>query len=249
MNPKIQKFILWNSYVWFSPERWWLITNLNINWEEILFLNEETFYDLEKNVRWWIPIMFPNAWPIFDKNIFNLNQHWFARNSVFESKIFENKLVLTLVSNIETKKVFDFDFLFSVEVEFIENWFKISQIISNTWVENLPISSGFHPYFYIKNEDRIKIKFKNFNDNFYNIWSIWDTKYLDNIDSLEVDFQKYILEFDYDKEFKQIWLWSEKDKDFLCIEPVLRQENWLVDDPVLILPWETKKYSFSVIKK
>lgn len=42
-----------------------------------------------------IPIMFPNAWPIVDKSIFNLNQHWFARNLIFDSKIIENKLILT----------------------------------------------------------------------------------------------------------------------------------------------------------
>lgn len=249
MKPKIQIFNLWKSFVWFSQERGWLITNLNINWEEILFLNEETFYDLEKNVRWWIPIMFPNAWPIVDKSIFNLNQHWFARNSIFDSKIIENKLILTLKSNIDTKKIYNYDFIFNVVVEFIENWFKISQEIINKWTKDLPIASGFHPYFYIKNEDKIKVNFKDFSDNFFNVWSIWDTKYLDNITSLEVDFNKYILEFTYDKEFKQIWLWSEKGKDFLCIEPVLRKENWLIDNPVLILPWETKKYSFNIIKK
>lgn len=249
MNPKIQIFNFWKSFVWFSPERGGLITNLNINWDEILFLNKETFYDLEKNVRWWIPIMFPNSWPIFDKNIFNLNQHWFARNSIFDSEIIENKLILTLKSNSDTKKLYDFDFEFKAIVEFIENWFKISQVIKNNSTINLPIASWFHPYFHIKNEDKVKIKFKNFSDNFFNIWSIWDTKYLDNISVLEVDFQKYILEFNYDKEFKQIWLWSEKEKDFLCIEPVLRKENWLIDNPVLILPWETKTYSFNIIKK
>jgi galactose mutarotase-like enzyme len=49
---------------------------------------------------------------------------------------------------------------------------------------------------------------------------------------------------DISPEYKKIWVWSMSDKDFVCIEPVMRDSNGLIDDPENIKPQET--YSASV---
>jgi hypothetical protein len=40
-------------------------------------------------------------------------------------------------------------------------------------------------------------------------------------------------------EYRRIWVWSLKDMDFVCIEPVMRDYGGLVNNPELIQPGET----------
>ena len=47
-------------------------------------------------------------------------------------------------------------------------------------------------------------------------------------------------------EYKKIWFWSKPDSDFICIEPVMRDEGGIVNDPCLIAPSETYSASLSV---
>ena len=56
------------------------------------------------------------------------------------------------------------------------------------------------------------------------------------------DFIDYKIEFEFDEIFEKIWLWSELEKDFICIEPVLRDENWLIDNPIMINPLQTLEF-------
>ena len=59
---------VWNKENNFKvlPERWWILYSLVLNWKEILFqeMLKETLFDKNKSVRWGIPLMFPNAWPL-----------------------------------------------------------------------------------------------------------------------------------------------------------------------------------------
>lgn len=239
-----------NTSISCIPERWWLITSIKIQNKELLFLNEETLFNLEKNVRWWIPIMFPNAWPLRENNIYNLKQHWFVRNKVWEYENISNeKFNMSLVSNEETKKDFDFDFRLDIFSEIIsEKEIKISQQITNTSNDILPSSPWLHPYFYIKNEDKRNLKiflWEELLDNYD--FCDWKTVYLTNPHNIKMLFpDKSIIELNYDKKYQKLWIWSEFWKDFICIEPVYRDENALLDEPNLLLSWDIIKYDISI---
>jgi len=55
-----------------------------------------------------------------------------------------------------------------------------------------------------------------------------------------------ILIFNIDKGYKRIWIWSQTDKDFICIEPVMRDKGGLVNDPEKIKPGETFSATFNL---
>lgn len=242
MIPQIYTLKKWNNSISFSPERWGLITQINLNWKDILYFNEETFLNPEKNVRGWIPLMFPNAWPLNENKIYDLKQHWFARNANFEYFLWENFIEMTLNSNSETKKQYNYDFIFKIHAELIDDFIIIKQIITNLWWNKMPISSGFHPYFSIKNQNKNNLKTSFLENNYFDIWHNWWTKSVFNPWIFEVDFIDYNIVFEFDEIFEKIWLWSELEKDFICIEPVLRDENWLIDNPIMINPLQTLEF-------
>lgn len=250
MNLEIFTYKKWNSFINFYPNRWGLITQVNLNWKDLLFLNEETLFDLEKNVRWWIPIMFPNAWPIKNdgKNIkiSDLKQHWFARNSVFSYKIKSDNFEMTLKSNSKTKKNYNYKFELKVVWEILnENEIKITKVIKNIWGEDMPISPWFHPYFYISNHEKENIKIVQENYWLIKDYSFceWNTIILKNYWDIEVE-NRFKLSFS--KNYNNVWIRSESWKDFVCIEPVYKNKNAIIETPLLVKPWEEVKFYIKI---
>ncbi|MBW7954470.1 hypothetical protein H3C61_01525 [Candidatus Gracilibacteria bacterium] len=240
-----------NFEISFSPKRGGIITSIKQDIHEILYLNLDTFNNPEKNVRGGIPLLFPNAGPLDNGDIYKLNQHGFVRNSIFEIESITSKnITLKLILEEKYKEVFPFSFEYKLLISTQDDFLKITQYIKNTGKVSMPVSPGFHPYFLVDNKLKKDVKFSFSGDNYFDIWSIGDTKELKNPGKFEVDFGEYILEFDYDKIFKYIWLWSEEGKDFLCIEPIYEKENGLLDNPFILGTGESVEMSMGVkIKK
>ena len=234
-----------NICISFSPERGGIITGINLGGREILYLNEETFYNPEKNVRGGIPLMFPNAGPLDEEKqkecAWQLKQHGFARHSAFSYEIWENRFIMRLTSSQATKMLFSYDFELFLSWMIEKNKIIITQKIKNTWNISLPIACGLHPYFFVPNAQKSQISFSHLQDNFFEIWSLWATKILPNPWVFEVHFPDYTLVCEYDSAFEYIWLWSEPGKDFICIEPVVRNANGLFENPLVLEPWEVKE--------
>ncbi len=233
----------------YSPERWGLITQIYFWKTPMLFFNEETFYDLTKNVRWWIPIMFPNAGLSIQNQEFSLKQHGFARNREFSHQVFENSLEMTLISDENTKELFPYDFALTLRAEILEKSVQISLIIKNTGYKNMPIAPWLHPYFLIpeNQKDRFFLE-KNWEKiEDYKKYE-WETIYTTNPWIFQAYLWENILELDYGAEFQKLWLRSELGKDFLCIEPTFWDEWALIDDPCIVHPNQEKIFSM-ILKK
>ncbi|MDD5213785.1 MAG: hypothetical protein PHG82_05155 [Candidatus Gracilibacteria bacterium] len=234
------------------PERGGLITSIKLAFEEILFLNEETLHNLEKNVRGGIPVMFPNAGPLRENSLYNLSQHGFARNKSWNSeKISDTKFMMFLESDSQTKEVFPFDFRIEIISEIISDKIvKITQKIVNTGSIDLPSRVGLHPYYFVRNDDKKDLKIllgeKLLEDySFIN----GETVYLDNPGSIQVIFPDgKTLELNYDSSYKKLWIRSEIGKDFICIEPVYGDEDALLDNPLILKSGEEKNFEI-IIKK
>lgn len=141
------------------PERWGIITSLVLNSKEILFqeMLEETLFDSEKSVRWWIPIMFPQT-GIFTEEVeqklgYFLPQHWVARIYSWEVlEIWENFIKLKFddkmqVSEYKIPQKFEIIAIYKLS----ENSLKIDFEIKNLDEKDLKISHWFHPYFALPN--------------------------------------------------------------------------------------------------
>jgi len=242
----------------FSPERGGIITGIKLNGKQILYLDEETFNDVSVNVKGGIPVLFPNAGPVTDSK---LNQHGFARESKWKTEMIENGFKETLSSDEKTIETYPYNFILSVVGKFEENGsFTLQREIENNEKDKeMPISDGFHPYFNLVGEGdsftkkrQIKFDFdggqlieKQIED-----WangkaiSVDNPKLKDPNTVIKIFIPSLgVLVIDASIEYKKIWVWSMPGKDFVCIEPVLRDPNGLIDNPEKIRPGTTVKAS------
>ena len=143
-------------------ERGGIITSLQLHGEEILYMDENTLKDIKVNIKGGIPILFPNAGPLSENSNFPvLKQHGFAREMKWKKEKTENGFREILVSDEETKKMYPYNFRFSMIGNFEEDGsFTLVQEVENMGEDKeIPISMGLHPYFKVPNDEKNNIKF------------------------------------------------------------------------------------------
>jgi galactose mutarotase-like enzyme len=232
----------------FSPSRGGMITSLKFIGKEILYFDEETFLDKEKSVRGGIPILFPNAGELEKNDIFpNLKRHGFAKSMEWKLDSREFGFKESLIFNNDTKNVYPFDFNLSVVGNFEEDGsFTFVQEVKNSEEgRELPISMGLHPYFKVLDEEKKDIRF-NFKGGIIvkeqmSLWENSGTVYIDNPKikdpnaTVNIDIPRLgTLILDISIEYKKIWIWSIPKSDFICIEPMMRGLNGLINDPLKV---------------
>lgn len=243
------------SEVSFSPERGGIIKSIKLAGKEVLYLDEETFFDETKNVRGGIPILFPNAGMLESENnpYPDLKQHGFARISKWTSEdATKGRFSEKLASNAKTKKVFPFDLELRMKSELnSDGSVTLLQEVTNLEKDKeMPIAMGLHPYFKVPSERKKDIKFdftggEEIEKDFAN-WSQGGTTRIDNPKVnelgavLKIELPELgILTIDASVEYQKIWVWSLPEKDFICIEPIVREEGGLLSDPQMVGPGET----------
>lgn len=247
-----------SNEVSFCPTHGGIITALKLKGKNILYFDEKTFNGTE-STRGGIPILFPNAGVLRENDLFpNLKRHGFARDLEWGIDRIDNSFAESLSSSVSTLDLYPHDFSLIVSGSFeSDDSFILSQEIKNLGNKDLPVSMGLHPYFNVKNEFKKDIKFnfeggKEIKEKI-DIWQNGGTVYIDNPkikfpnEDVEVfipDLGKIIL--DISIEYQKIWIWSQPDKDFVCIEPMMRGENGLIDNPVLIKEGSSIKAFFKV---
>ncbi len=246
---KMVKFSEGNE-VSYCPERGGIITSLKLQGKEFLYLDQGTFQDDRANVRGGIPILFPNAGALKSLEFPKLCQHGFVRN--FSGWVAENDIdgfSETFIASEETKKLYPYDFRLTVAGKFEkDNSFTLLQIVENLEGEkDLPISMGLHPYFSVPNKEKKNIKFNfeggNIIEEKFADWSNGNFVSIDNPKLKDASAKLEIvipflgtLLMDISPEYQKIWVWSLPEKDFICIEPVMRDVGGLVDNPEKIKP-------------
>lgn len=259
MELKIEKVKSLNgNEVFFCPARGGIIASLKFNGQEILYFDEETFKNLDENVRGGIPILFPNAGLIPEEinteKMKNLKQHGFARNLSWDYETKTNGFKEILKSGLVTKDIYPYDFELVIEGRFEENnSFSLIQTILNNGEVDMPVSSGFHPYFKVPSQKKKDIKF-NFNggkiiEQQIEKWANGEFVSIDNSNPpLQIEIPSLgTLVLSISKEYQKIWVWSQPDKDFICIEPVMRDKGGIVIDPELIKPNEELTTEFNIM--
>jgi len=258
-SPKIETIQTPNKgEVSFSSERGGIVTSLKLNGVEILYLDQETFSNKEVSVRGGIPILFPNAGPIPEEikteDYTNLKQHGFARDMKWSSENTENGFAESLVSNENTKSVYPHDFKLTLRGVLEEDdSFTLTKNIQNlNENQDMPVSSGLHPYFKVANEQKQNIEFNFTGGEFIkeNIekWANGKAVSIDNPNEpLEISIPNLgTLILTVDEEYKKIWVWSMPDKDFICIEPVMHDKGGIITEPTIIKPKESLIVSFNI---
>lgn len=236
----------WNTKVSVFPDRWWLIKSIEINGTEILYqdMYVETLLDLSKSVKWGIPFMFPNAWPLTDeekqKSWFNLPQHWIWRINTWSKQVSSKQNMFTQSFVFDKNDDFPFRWEIKNNIELIESSIKIVHEIINNWEIDMPISTWLHPYFRVPEWKKQDIKW-NFEwwDKIAKQVNIWANDWTITFENTETPLSIFIpslweLTIEVSPEYKKFWVWSLPEKDFVCIEPVMEDEWWIVNNPIMV---------------
>ncbi len=241
----------------YSPERGGIISSLKLNYREILYMDHTTFGDPNVNVKGGIPVLFPLAGPLPEElqgSYPEMKQHGFAREL---SWTFEedptHAFTQILRANEATKKIFPYDFTLSMYGDMNpDDSFTLTQSVKNEEsVLEMPIAMGLHPYFKVPSHEKKNIGFDFPGGDLVKekteIWSNGKAISIDNPGVLRVKIPSLgILVLTISKEYRKIWVWSMTDKDFICIEPVMRDKGGLVTDPEMVQPGETFSASMNV---
>lgn len=240
----------------YCPVRGGMITSLKFTGKEVLYFDTDTFSNTQGSVRGGISILFPNAGEVGElpksHPLSGLKRHGFARDVIWKSQKTEHGFIETLVSNPETKKVYPYDFKLTLEGKFENGSFILTQQIENKGTDPMPVSSGLHPYFKVPADEKKSIKF-NFPggksiENEVEKWVNGETVFVDNPGGpFEVSIPGLgTLICEVLSDCERLWIWSEAGKNFICMEPVMRDPGGITQNPLLIQPGQTHISFFKV---
>ncbi|WP_407272414.1 aldose epimerase [Radiobacillus sp. PE A8.2] len=263
-----------NAWMHVVPEKGGIITSLGFEGEELLYLNEETLWDEDKNIRGGIPILFPICGFLHNKqyewngNTFTMNNHGVARNHPWQvlatNDSDELSITIGFSSNEKTKMSFpfQFDLVFTYVLE--QNNLKIIQEYKNNSSAEMPMYAGFHPYFLTPDkqfhldsdatiyEDHNDMHIKPFTgevdlENKQEAFILLDSKER-SVGFTSPSLNKKIT-LAYGEEFGYIVLWTEANKSFVCVEPWMAMPDELNRKEALHLvqPGSSLTTTFSII--
>lgn len=241
-----------NSWVKVAPERGGIIFSYGVQGEELLYLNEETFFNKDKNVRGGIPILFPisgqlaNGTYEWEGKTYTMANHGFARNASWEVIGQENdnraSLSIRITSNEQTKLSYPFDFTVIFTYVLEGGKLTIKQEYNNAGESPMPIYPGFHPYFKTSEKNLAyeidATKYYDYNDDqvkqFTGTVDLTNLKesvvFLDS-ENPSISFgnpaEKKRVKLSYGEQFKYIVLWTESGNEFVCVEPWMAKTDEL----------------------
>lgn len=262
-----------NSSITVCPERGAIITSFAVGGKEILYLDKNTFYDLNANIRGGIPILFPISGQLkegkyeLNGKTYSMKNHGVARINPWEvvktSKDDKASITLRLKDNEETRKAYPFEFELLFTYTLKDGKLTIEQEYLNKSDESMPMYAGFHPYFitdgknieykttatkYLDYNDMKTKEYKGSLDLSYMVESAIFLDAKENEISFEVPNLNRNIMIQYGKEFKYIVLWSVKGKEFVCVEPWMAPNGALntFNDLYYVKPKECLKTFLSI---
>jgi galactose mutarotase-like enzyme len=217
-----------------------------------------------------VPICLPNFGPLdqgvfkCSEGLYSIGQHGFVRDSSFEL-VFRaaDKVSYQLCSSTVSRKMFPFDFCFTVTFTLGEQGLMCDYQFVNLCENKIPLAPGIHPYFAVSEGAKInlatKARYANDNKLNYAVIALEDRLNVLSIASdgtvqYEVsgspdlhlidhglrdtqltigDDTAIVITADLDS-FNRMTLWRRaEDSGFVCLEPAY-VKNGLNDDPLMI---------------
>jgi galactose mutarotase-like enzyme len=232
------------SELWVAPSRGALATRFFDGSREVFFLDEPSFLDRTKNVRGGNPVLFPtpgkldgDQWKHAGKQG-ALKQHGFARNASWtvlrQATTGRASVVLGLESSPDT--LLDYPWFFRVELGFAlrDRLVRVEIRVVNTGTEPMPYGFGFHPYFRVALADKagaaVETKATRAWDNV-----LKQERALSGIALGQGEVDLHLLDhastssalttaagkvsIEGSPEFKRWVVWTQPEKEFVCLEP------------------------------
>ncbi|MBS2037796.1 hypothetical protein JST97_22620 [bacterium] len=214
-----------------APERGALVTSLQRDGREFLYLDKSTFDDPGKNVRGGIPILFPICGPLGEGTGYDMPQHGLARQAAWSVLGQDTGWVeLGLRADAETLKRFPWDFELRFRFMVDEQGLSLDQLFLNHSQTEMPFQTGLHPYFAVdqarlawdlpvtskRDNEKPGDPVQPFDGNVPEDWPVLDWE-LAGVKRPWADLQDIRLH--YDEHYPYLVIWHLRDKPFWCLEP------------------------------
>lgn len=236
------------------PERGGIVTRWSIQGQDILYLDAQRFANPDLSVRGGIPILFPICGNLPDNTYthngqqYSLKQHGFARDLPWEvtNKVTQDQASITLVleSNDITRAVYPFDFQLAFTYQLVGNKLAVLQHITNYSAVTMPFSVGLHPYFLVHDKTQLHftIPATEYQDQRTKTNHAFSSNFDFEQDEIDAAFRplnaanasvrdpdrglQLHLSWN-DTHYKTFVFWTQKGKDFYCVEPWTAPRNAL----------------------
>lgn len=148
-----------------APDRGALVTSFKVRERELLYLDQETFLDVSRNVRGGIPVLFPSPGRLTDdrwqheQRSGTLKQHGFARTLPWEVvSATDPSVILQLKSSDATLAAYPWPFAATLEVSIAASRLRLTMLLENTGEYAMPFALGYHPYLAVADKERAAIE-------------------------------------------------------------------------------------------
>ncbi len=211
-----------------APMRGSIITHLEIDDKPILYLDRETFEDPARSVRGGIPILFPFAGVLEDGRLrprnTRISRHGFARERPWKV-VSQNAVQLRtqLVLDSTLRSIYPFDFEIEQTCLLIPNGIQVELLVMNIGTGPMPIAPGWHPYFICPSEAKalVATDLPGFDPAALTL----DGEFDFGVKAPPKGVSNYqvpglgTIRLTMNPSLRHIQFWSQRDADFVCIEP------------------------------
>ena len=246
-----------------APARGGIVTRFIVGDTSVLFLDVDTLRDATKKVRGGIPVLFPIAGRLvddkyqYDGATYTMKQHGFARSMpwtiVDQATDGGARLGLGLTANATTRAQYPFDFRLAITYVLSDGRLTLQTRVTNPGDRDLPIHPGLHPYFQLadhnKNAARVVTDATQAFDNRTGaVVALREPIDLaaDVVDLHVLDHWPRTVRLtrpgDRDLDLslgvpdRVLVVWTERGRDFVCVEPWTTRANALNDGTAVQVP-------------
>jgi galactose mutarotase-like enzyme len=257
-----------------APTRGGMVTRFIVSDTNVLFLDADTLRDATKNVRGGIPVLFPIAGRLAEDKYqvdgapFAMKQHGFARNMpwaiVDQATDGGARLGLALTATAMTRAQYPFEFRLAITYILGEGRLTVQTRVTNLGERNMPIHPGLHPYFQLADHHKSQARVvtdatQAFDNRTGAVLALREPIDLaaDVVDMHVLDHWPRAVRLtrpgDRDLDLslgvpdRVLVVWTERGRDFVCVEPWTARANALNDGTATqVLPGGTHETSFTI---
>lgn len=235
-----------------APARGALVTGLNVNGREVLYLDRESFEDTTKNVRGGIPVLFPFAGKLeggeFRPSGTKMGQHGFGRNRAWTvTEGTGSMLRMSLQPDDEIRTMYPYDFFVEQTCLVVAEGLQVEMLVLNEGKKPLPVAPGWHPYFNCTADQKNKVeaittpevkkRLTNDTEFDFGIVAPSDGRAKFDIPGLG------LLRLSFSPQMRHLQFWSQPGKPFICLEPFTGPANIVnTEKRVEIPPGEARTF-------
>jgi galactose mutarotase-like enzyme len=242
-----------------------MITAFEVDGAPVLYMDEATLADPAQHVRGGVPILFPSPGKL-EADLWRrdgrhgvLKQHGFARDLPWRVASAEAaKIVLELAATDATRAEYPWDFALELAYALRDTTLRIELWIANRGDAPMPFGFGVHPYFYVRDADKAKVRIATAATRAYDNVAKRDVA-IAGIELVRPEVDLHLIDHDAtasalrtpageirvrgSAEFTQWVVWTLAGRDFVCLEPWTCPRNALnTGEHVLVLaPGESRQ--------